>query len=173
VVPQGDLYHKKVSLSLLRILHYPKIDILIAEYFALYRLSKPIQLSGITGLLHRLSRLVDLGSVKVVNILCHSNIYIFGGAVTAVIASILVNLFVGLVVRVKEVINVELKAIVSVAIIVIIKAIINVVLSVIIFASALLSLFSLIYFFCFAKGVLTSFTLRRVNKLCWAATYIG
>jgi hypothetical protein len=56
MVPQGDLYRKKVSLSLLGILHYPKADILVAECFVLpYRLSKLIQLSGVAGLPHRLS----------------------------------------------------------------------------------------------------------------------
>ena len=72
----------------------------------------------------------------------------------------------------EEAVIVILRAIASVAIIVVIEAIINVVLSVIILACSLLGLFSLICFFCFAEGVLAGFTLRRVNKLCWAATCI-
>jgi hypothetical protein len=125
----------------------------------LYYLSKLIYLSGIIGLLHWLSRLINLSSVVVVNILYYNNICLFISAITAIIASILVNLFFSLVIKVKEVVNVELRAIASIAIIIIIKAIINVILFVIIFAYALLSLFSLIYFFYFAKGVLTGFTL--------------
>jgi hypothetical protein len=79
--------------------------------------------------------------------------------------SILVNLFVGLVslvirvVRVKEVVDVKLRAIASVTIIIIIEAIINVALSSIIFACSLLGLFGLVCFFCLAEGVLTGFTL--------------
>jgi hypothetical protein len=73
----------------------------------------------------------------------------------------------------EEAVIVILRAIASVAIIVVIEAIINVVLSVIILACSLLGLFGLVCFFCFAEGVLTGFTLRRVNKLCWAATCVG
>jgi hypothetical protein len=56
IMPQEDLHRKKVSLSPLGILHYPKADILVAKCFALpYRLSKLIQLSSVAGLLPRLS----------------------------------------------------------------------------------------------------------------------
>jgi hypothetical protein len=60
----------------------------------------------------------------------------------------------------KETLITVLRVIASVAIIVVIEAIINVVLSIIIFAYTLLGLFSLVCFFCFAKGVLASFTLQ-------------
>jgi hypothetical protein len=79
--------------------------------------------------------------------LYYNNIYLFNSAITAIITSILVNIFVSLIIKVKKVINIKLKAIASIAIIIII------------FTCFLPSLFGLICFFYFAKGVLTSFTL--------------
>ena len=107
--------------------------------------------------------------MAVVRIFGHSDICLVG-IVTAVLVGVPIRVFVEEVVvaeaEAEEAVIVILRAIASVAIIVVIEAIINVVLSIVILACSLLGLFSLICFFYFAEGVLTSFTLRRVNKLC-------
>jgi hypothetical protein len=102
------------------------------------------------------------GGVEVIRMFGHSGISLFS-AVTAVVASILVSVFIASgkvgVVGVEEVVNVELRAIDSIST------------KVVIFlrgfpTSTFLSIFY------FAEGILTSFTFQRVNKLCKAATYV-
>lgn len=128
-----DLHRKKVSLPPLRILHYPKADILVTECFIFpYRLPKLVELS-VAILLYRL---------------CYGNLYLVG-IITAVAVSGLIYIFVGGGV-----------VILGEVVVIIFRVIANVALVVIISVRCFLGAFTLVGIFCFSKGVLASFALR-------------
>jgi hypothetical protein len=143
-----DLYCKKVSLSPLWILHYPKANILVIECFIfLYRLPKLVELSSVAILLYWLSKLVNLSNVVVVYIFYYSNLYHIG-IVTAVAVSSLIGILVGgVVIILEEVAVIIVKTIASVALIVVISV------------YCFLKGFTLVGIFRFAKGVFASFAL--------------
>jgi hypothetical protein len=129
---------------LLWILYYPETNVLITECFVLpFLLSKLVKISSVIVLLYQLSKLVNLCSKACVYILCHSDI-----SLIAVIPTVGVSAKAILVV-VKEV----------VVVIVVFKAVVSVAVIAITVVYRFLRTFVLIDRLCFAKGVLTSFSL--------------
>ena len=131
MMPQVDLHRQEIPLPLLRILHDPGADILVAERLVFpYRLPMLIKVSSGTVLHERLSNLIDLRSVVICGILRHSSICPVAVAAatraTVAVLPFVIIVDASLVVRVKEGIVVVFGTLAHVAIIVIPQLIISI-----------------------------------------------